>query len=72
MVQGPWRAATNRRQALGFIHHSVRRDQFCAHDYPKLLVQFGMQSSMSRKGYDDTAPIESFDVPRQRSARAVR
>ncbi len=35
--------------------------QYCAHDYQKLVKQFGMQPSMSRKGncYDNT-PMESF------------
>ncbi len=35
--------------------------QYCAHDYQKLVKQFGMQPSMSRRGncYDN-APMESF------------
>lgn len=35
--------------------------QYCVDDYRKLVAQFGMQASMSRKGncYDD-APKESF------------
>ena len=56
-----WRAATNKRPAPGLIHHSDRGSQYCAHDYRKLVAQFGMQASMSRKGncYDN-APMESF------------
>lgn len=37
------------------------RHQYCADDYRKLVAQFGMQASMSRRGncYDN-APMESF------------
>jgi transposase InsO family protein len=53
--------ATNKRPAPGLIHRSDRGSQFCAHDYRKLVEQFGMQVSMSRKGNcDDNVPIESF------------
>ena len=39
----------------------VRGSQYCAHDYQKLLKQFGMIPSMSRKGNCwDNAPMESF------------
>lgn len=43
------------------LHHSDRGSQYCSHDYRRLLDQFGMKVSMSRKGncYDN-APIESF------------
>ena len=39
----------------------VESAQYCADDYRKLVKQFGMQASMSRKGncYDN-APVESF------------
>jgi len=54
-------AVRNKRPEPGLIHHSDRGSQYCAHDYRKLLKQFGMVSSMSRKGncYDN-APMESF------------
>jgi putative transposase len=41
------------------IHHSDRGSQYCAREYRKLVEQFGMQASMSRRGncYDN-APIE--------------
>lgn len=60
-AQALWRAATNKRPAPGLIHHSDRGSQYCAHDYRKLVEQFGMKASMSRKGncYDN-APMESF------------
>jgi putative transposase len=50
-----------KRPAAGLIHHSDRGSQYCALEYRKLLKQFGMQASMSRRGncYDN-APIESF------------
>ena len=35
--------------------------QYCAHAYQRLVSQFGMQASMSRRGNCfDNAPIESF------------
>ncbi len=59
--QSLFRAVAAKRPAKGLIHHSDRGSQYCAHEYRKLLDQFGMTSSMSRKGncYDN-APMESF------------
>jgi transposase InsO family protein len=56
-----WRAVRGKRPAPGLILHSDRGRQYCADDYRKLVAQFGMQASMSRKGncYDN-APMESF------------
>ena len=56
-----FRAVAAKRPDKGIIHHSDRGNQYCAHDYQKLLEQFGMKASMSRKGncYDN-APMESF------------
>ncbi|WP_308921162.1 IS3 family transposase [Janthinobacterium sp. J1-1] len=56
-----WKAVRNKRPAPGLIHHSDRGSQYCAHDYQKLVTQFGMKPSMSRRGncYDN-APMESF------------
>ncbi len=56
-----FRAVQQKRPGSGLIHHSDRGSQYCAHDYQKLLKQFGMIPSMSRKGncYDN-APMESF------------
>jgi len=55
------RAIAARHPAGGLIHHSDRGGQYCASEYRKLLKQFGMKTSMSRKGncYDN-APMESF------------
>lgn len=60
-AQALWRAVRNKRPVTGLIHHSDRGSQYCADDYRKLVKQFGMQASMSRKGncYDN-APMESF------------
>lgn len=46
---------------LGSRNSQFRGSQYCAYDYQKILKQFGMVSSMSRRGncYDN-APIESF------------
>lgn len=54
-------AVSSKRPGKGLIHHSDRGSQYCASGYRKLLDQFGMEASMSRKGncYDN-APIESF------------
>lgn len=56
-----FKAVAANRPAKGLIHHSDRGSQYCAADYQKPLEQFGMMSSMSRKGncYDN-APMESF------------
>lgn len=56
-----FRAVRSKRPRPGLIHHSDRGSQYCAHGYRRLLAQFGMQASMSRKGncYDN-APMESF------------
>ena len=49
-----------KRPGKGLIHHSDRGSQYCSHAYQKLLRQFGMQASMSRKGNCwDNAPMES-------------
>jgi len=59
--QSLFRAVAAKRPGKGLIHHSNRGSQYCAQDYRKLLDQFGMTASMSRKGncYDN-APMESF------------
>ena len=60
-AQALWRAVRNKRPQKGLIHHSDRGSQYCAHDYRKLVEQFGMRASMSRKGNCfDNAPMESF------------
>jgi putative transposase len=55
------RAVTAKRPPKGLIHHSDRGSQYCSPHCQKLLTQFGMTPSMSRKGncYDN-APMESF------------
>jgi transposase InsO family protein len=56
-----FRAVTAKRPAKGLIHHSDRGSQYCFKSYRKLLRQFGILSSMSRKGNCwDNAPMESF------------
>lgn len=56
-----FRAVTAKRPPQGLIHHSDRGSQYCSPKYQKLLEQFAMKPSMSRKGncYDN-APMESF------------
>lgn len=50
VAQALFRAVANKRPAKGLVLHSDRGSQYCAHDYQKLLRQFGMTASMSRKG----------------------
>ena len=56
-----FQAVTAKRPLSGLIHHSDRGSQYCSQDYQRLLCQFGMKASMSRRGncYDN-APMESF------------
>lgn len=59
--QSLFRAVAAKRPAKGLIHHSDRGSQYCAHEYRKLLEQFGMKASMSRRGNSfDIAPMEFF------------
>ncbi len=53
-------ALRNQRPPAGLIHHSDRGSQYCAYDYRVIQEQFGLKTSMSRKGncYDN-APMES-------------
>jgi len=56
-----FRAVAAKHPPHGLIHHSDRGSQYCSPAYQKLLAQFGMKASMSRKGNcDDNAPMESF------------
>ncbi len=54
-------ALRSQRPLAGLIHHSDRGSQYCAYDYRVIQEQFGLKTSMSRKGncYDN-APMESF------------
>lgn len=59
--QSLFRGVAAKRPPRGLVHHSDRGSQYCAAEYGKLLNQFGMVASMSRRGncYDN-APMESF------------
>ena len=60
VMQALFRAVAAKRPGKGLLHHSDRGSQYCSQAYQKLLRQFGMQVSMSRKGnYWDNAPMES-------------
>ena len=61
VMQALFCATASKHPEKGLIAHSDRGSQYCAHDYQKLLKQFGLVTSMSRKGdcYDN-APMESF------------
>jgi putative transposase len=60
VMQALFRAVAARRPEKGLAHHLDRGSQYCAHAYQRLLRQFGMQVSMSRKGNCwDNAPMES-------------
>jgi transposase InsO family protein len=50
-----------RRPESGLIVHSDRGSQYCSHEFQNLLKQYGMASSMSRKGDCwGNAPTESL------------
>lgn len=50
-----------RKPKAGLTHHSDRGSQYCSHDYRRLLDDYGMRASMSRKGNCwDNAVMESF------------
>ncbi len=54
-------ALTNRRPATGLVHHSDRGSQYAATSYQRLLDEYGLIPSMSRKGNCwDNACVESF------------
>lgn len=56
-----FRAVQQKRPAPGLIHHSDRGSQYCAANYQRILEQFDMRASMSRRGNCfDNAPMESF------------
>jgi putative transposase len=59
--QSLFRAVAAKGPLAGLIHHSDRGSQYCSYEYRRLLDQFHMRVSMSRKGdcYDN-APMESF------------
>lgn len=61
IIQSLFKAVSAKRPGPDLIHHSDRGSQYCSHEYRKILDQFGMTASMSRKGncYDN-APMESF------------
>lgn len=60
VMKALFRAVVSHRPGAGLVHHSDRGSQYCAHAYQKLLRQFGMRASMSRKGDCwDNAPMES-------------
>ena len=61
VCQALFRAVVRKRPKAGLIHHSDRGSQYCSKRYQKLLKQFGMLASMSRRGNCfDNAPMENF------------
>ena len=61
VMKSLFRAVAKKHPPAGLIHHSDRGSQYCSHNCFKMLKQFKMKASMSRRGncYDN-APIESF------------
>ncbi len=59
--QSLFQTVAAKRPAEGLIHHSDRGSQYCSYEYRKILDQFGLKASMSRKeNCFDNAPMESF------------
>ncbi|MBM9605909.1 IS3 family transposase [Desulfopila inferna] len=58
VMKSLFRAVAKKHPPAGLIHHSDRGSQYCPHRYMKMLKQFEMKASMSRRGncYDN-API---------------
>jgi transposase InsO family protein len=53
-------AWSRRRPEPGLIFHSDRGSQYCSHVFQNTLVEYGMHSSMSRKGNCwDTLPLKA-------------
>ena len=48
-MQSLFGAVSAKRPEPGLIHHSDRGSQYCSHEYGKILNQFGMKTSTSRK-----------------------
>ncbi len=61
VMKSLFRAVAKKHPPAGLIHHSDRGSQYCSKKFWKMIKQFKMKASMSRKGncYDN-APIESF------------
>jgi putative transposase len=57
VIKALFRAVSSQKPKPGLILHSDRGSQYCAIDYQKILAQFGMRPSMSRKG-------DCWDTPR--------
>lgn len=56
-----FRAVAAKKPARGLIHHSDRGSQYCSRNYQKLLQQFSIVPSMSRRrNCHDNAPMESW------------
>jgi putative transposase len=48
-MQSLFRVVWAKRPEPGVIHYSDRGSQYCSYEYGKMLNQFGMKTSMSRK-----------------------
>jgi putative transposase len=61
VAQALFQAVAIQRPPAGLVHHSDRGSQYCSPMYQRILAQFGMTASMSRRGncYDN-APMESI------------
>jgi len=62
----------HKRPLPGLIHHGDRSSQYCAHDYQRLLRQFEMQCSMSRKGNCDERAAYPWGATRRWNASGAR
>ena len=51
-----FRAVVAKKPPRGLIHHSDRGSQYCSRNYQKIIRQFGIVPSMSRKGNCSTTP----------------
>ena len=65
LVSDALRMAWFRRHPdTGLIFHSDRGSQYCSHAFQAALTEYGMQSSMSRRGncWDNAPPLRACGV----------
>lgn len=55
IIHALWKAVKWKQPDTGLILHSDRGSQYCSHGYRKLIDQFGLRVSMSRRNCYDNA-----------------
>ncbi len=72
VCQALWNASSELTGREPIIHHSDRGSTYCSDKYRNLMKSFGLESSMSAKGYCyDNAHMESFFGSLKNECRAL-